>query len=116
MRNLYENQELEREEEAYLLQRLLTMTAKGQIVWHCTYFAPVSFMMEKDEEKQEPFLSQLFTVHCHLNGVDGKLSISQNIKISSGLSEDRIIGEQVNGQHRRMKALYIGHAKTQPIV
>lgn len=49
MRNLYENQELEREEEAYLLQRLLTMTAKGQIVWHCTYFAPVSFMMAQDE-------------------------------------------------------------------
>lgn len=116
MRNLYDNQELEREEEAYLLQRLLTMTAKGQIDWHCTYFAPVSFMLAKDEKKQEPFLSQLFTVHCHLNGVDWELSISETIKMSSGVSEVRIVGEQENGQHRRMEALYIGNAKTQTVL
>ena len=116
MRNLYENLELEREEEAYLLQRLLTMTAKGQIDWHCTYFAPVSFMLAKDEGKQEPFLSQLFTVHCHLNGVDWELSISETIKMSSGVSEVRIVGEQEKGQHRRMEALYIGNAKTQTVL
>lgn len=116
MRNLYENQELEREEEAYLLQRLLTMTAKGQIVWHCTYFAPVSFMLAKDEGKQEPFLSQLFTVHCHLNGVDWELSISETIKMLSGVGEVRIMGEQENEQHRRMEALYIGNAKTQTVL
>lgn len=116
MRNLYENQELEREEEAYLLQRLLTMTAKGQIVWHCTYFAPVSFMMAQDEGGADPFLSQLFTVQCHLNGVGWELSISETIKMLSGVSGVRIIGEQEKGQHRRMEALYIGNAKTQTVL
>ena len=116
MRNLYENQELEREEEAYLLQRLLTMTAKGQIVWHCTYFAPVSFMMAQDEGGADPFLSQLFTVQCHLNGVGWELSISETIKMPSGVGEVRIMGEQENGQHRRMEALYIGNAKTQTVL
>lgn len=116
MRNLYENQELEREEEAYLLQRLLTMTAKGQIVWHCTYFAPVSFMMAQDEGGADPFLSQLFTVQCHLNGVGRELSISETIKMLSGVSGVRIIGEQEKGQHRRMEALYIGNAKTQTVL
>ena len=116
MRNLYENQELEREEEAYLLQRLLTMTAKGQIVWHCTYFAPVSFMMAQDEGGADPFWSQLFTVQCHLNGVGWELSISETIKMPSGVGEVRIMGEQENGQHRRMEALYIGNAKTQTIL
>lgn len=108
VQNRYEERTLEKEEEAYLLQRLLTMTTKGQIHWCCTNFAPVSFMLAEDEQGPDPFLSQLFTVECHLNGVSWELSISESIRMRSGVGEVRVLGEQENGNHRQLEAQYIG--------
>lgn len=102
-----ENLELQREEETYLLRRFLAMTMQEKLNWHCTYFAPVSFILAEDEEQSpDAFLSQLFTVNCQLNGVDWELSVWESIKIPSGQGLVRLTGERAAPGQRHIEVQY----------
>lgn len=103
-----EEQELQREENLYLLQRFLTMTQNGSLTWECTYFAPVSFVLsERDDGGPDAFLSQLYTVTTTWNGIGWELSFAETIKIPSGQSTVHVMGEQINQPARRFEIQHI---------
>lgn len=103
-----EEQELQKEENLYLLQRFLTMTQNGSMTWYCTYFAPVSFVLsERDDGSPDAFLSQLYTVKTTWNGIGWELSFAETIKIPSGQSTVHVMGEPIDRPARRFEIQHI---------
>lgn len=73
--------EVWREEERETLKRIADLTEQGKIKWECVEYNPLCFMNEDKVEKTSAYLSQMFTLAAHFNGMPYELEIAEYITI-----------------------------------
>lgn len=76
--------ELWREEEKEILERIAKLTELGRIKWECVEYNPLCFMDEDKIDETSAYLSQMFTLTAEIGGMPYELELDEYITIPDG--------------------------------
>lgn len=72
------------DERTHQVTQLAELTRKGKINWECVDYAPFGFMLGRDIDEIDPYLSQMITLETQMNGDTFELQLSESIDLLSG--------------------------------